>query len=928
MASAARIEPTLIAALKERLAVERGRLERGLREKVLPTSGGRELVEAITSLVDGIILELAEEAKRRVGELHGAAALSAVERVALVGLGGYGRRELAPRSDIDLLFLLPKGAASTHVESFVDMVLYGLWDLGFDVGHAARTVDECLEIAAGDQSVKTALVDARLLTRDAALFQDLERAFEREMLSGRATEIFIGQKLEEAEARRARYGGTIFMLEPDVKSSEGGLRELHTALWIARARFKARTAVDLLKIGVLSPRELRALERAFGFLLRVRAELHFASKRRRDGLGFEYQEAIAATLGYVRPGGERNEQARRRHGTERFMRAYYFHARHNRRISQLIVERATSHPVKRPARATSAPGGFKTFAGMLTVAERDQFERDPAALVRIFRVAQEEALEIYSYTKDLIGESVLRLDKGMRRDPEVVGDFLGLLEDPRSDGAILELMHDLGVLRRIVPELTRVTAHWQHSLYHVYTVDVHSLFVVKTLKALRAGKLAQEHPELTRLISDLPRPQVLYMAGFLHDIGKGWKRGDHSVRGEVVSRVVGARFEEAKLPTWTHEDTQDLAWLVREHLLMSDISQRRDLSDADLVAGFAARCGSLERLTMLYVLTFGDMKATSPKVWSDWKGVLLSDLYEKTRAALAEASRGGARAAIERRIEARRQRAVAEILEAAEEKKLSGVTPALAEAFVRAMPDRYLLSMPGRGMARHIEPWKEVSERGGLSVRIRHLRREGVTRLTLVCPDRPGLLALLAGTLTANRLTIESAQIFSIALHPDKDGWSGTAALDILHLRDAGGEICEDAARWEQVREDLKAVILRSARVEGLLEKRVGGSTLAKRPRPRVDTKIVVSPDASKHETVIDVFCQDHLGALYTISRALADQGLTISLAKISTQGDRVADGFYVSDAATSRKIDDEKRLARVVDALRSAIEASVAASS
>lgn len=896
------LDPATVDRLKQALA--RGREAYGALARLMPPTRGLELAYAAADLADELVTQLAVESASALERQAGKNARALGEQVAIVPVGGYGRRELCPRSDIDLLFLmpssLPRGGAD-HVHAFVNTVLYGLWDLGFEVGHAVRNVDECVRYAREDQAIKTGLLDARLLFGPPALFAELERAIDRELLAGKGSRELIAQKLDEAAKRRERFGNTVYLLEPNVKASEGGLRELHTALWIARAKWGALGMKDLPRVNAISLREEKTIERAYGFLLRTRIELHLVSGRRQDVLGFDHQERIAETLGYLRPEAAQDHD-RRKHGVERFMRAYYFHARQIARISQQIIERAT---LRTPDDSSSvpqrAPGGFKLSNGMLTLTERDQLERDPPALVRIFRVAQEEALSIYSYTKDLIVEALPGLDRRVRRSPEVVGDFLALLEEPKSDGSILEQMHDLGVLRRLMPEVARMSAKWQHSLYHVYTVDVHSLFVVRFLKQLRMGEQSSEQPELTRMLAELPRPNVVYLAGFLHDIGKGWNKGDHSIRGAVTASVIGRRFEEANLSAWTAEDTADLEWLVREHLTMSDISQRRDVSDHDLIETFAASCRTHERLAMLYLLTYADMRGTSPKVWTDWKATLLREVYEVTRAVLSQSidrQPAGAHAS------ARRKRVEAELLA-----EKAGA-PEVIAAFVAVLPERYMLSIPARQMVRHVEMWREVKERGGIAMHVKQLCREGSTRLTVVCPDRPGLLALLAGTVAANRMFILSAQIFSIE----------ELAVDVLYLKDEAGGLCDDPARWEQVRADLSAVLAGEASVAKLLD-RVRGSTLSARPKPAVKTEIVVANDVSKTETVVDVFCQDRMGALYTIAQALADAGLTISVAKISTQGDRVADGFYVADAATGAKIADKERIDAIKRGVKDAIE-------
>lgn len=871
---------------------------------------GAFLAAQTTACTDELVLGVVDAARAVLDAETSAAGA----RVALVALGSYGRRELCPYSDVDLLFLVPT-QPDERVLTFVHTVLYGLWDLNLEVGHAVRTILETVKAARDDQSTTSGLLDARLLDGPDEGLAERESAFQslvgalQTTLSGERAARFIEEKLDEAKRRKKRYGNTVFLLEPNVKESDGGIRELHTALWVARARWRTPRVEDLLRLGVLSTREGRSLLRAYGFLLRVRAELHLAAQRRQDNLQFAHQETIATRLGYVHAG--ELDLDRRTHGVERFMRAYYFNAKQLALLSQLIVERATSHRTRRQLFARAAPGDFKLWNQMLTVKERTQFERDPAALMRIFRVAQEESLEIYSYTKDLIVDSRSLFDRSLRRDPEVVNDFLVTLEDPRNDAAAVRTMHDLGILRRLIPEWGRITARWQHSLYHVYTVDEHSIVVFDHLKQLKLGRHDDHARHFARVLGDLPRPAVVYLAGLLHDIGKGWPRGDHSIRGAKVARVVGERFEEAGLDAWTHEETGDLAWLVEKHLLMSDISQRRDMSDRNLIAAFAEDVQSVERLSMLYVLTYADMKGTSPKVWTEWKGSLLRELYEQAFAVVGTSSPTAAA-----HFEARRRRALAWLLEARDEKNLDEAT---VRAFAERMPERYMLSYPAKRMLRHVKMWREVSDSGELAVHVQHLSREGSTRVSVVCPDRPGLLSLLAGVLAAHRLQVLSAQIFSIDLMNARPK-DGRAALDVLFVQDERGAICEDKVRWDAVRGDLSRALAGEVDIPALLERHRTTSTLDPRHRPTVKTEIEIHEDESQDETVIDVFCQDHLGVLHTITRSLADQGLSISLAKISTQGDRVADGFYVTDAATGEKVTDRERLTRIVKNLEAAI--------
>lgn len=953
-----------VALGPDRLGRMRAELK-GLRDAVrdssrrLAPNRGFEVVLQFTEGVDRLVRALAVFAEAEVEQAGGPAARALAERVEILALGSYGRRELCPWSDIDLLFLLPSDVPKgpdlpVPVRQFVEGVLYGLWDLGFEVGQAVRNVEQTLETAHNDASVLTALLDARLIARGGVTdaicpsLDALQRALEAQLLSGPRVAALIEAKLKEADSRHDRFGDSVFLLEPNVKESEGGLRELHTARWVARARWRARDLRHLVRLGVLSSREGQALERAYGFLLRVRTELHFIARRRQDHLRFEYQEQIAPVLGYV--DADEKDPDRRTHGVERFMRAYYFNAGQLRLHSGMIVERGTSHHRRQPCQAIPAPGGFKLWDGRLTVSDRSQFTKDPVALIRIFRVAQEESLEIYSYTKNLIAEHVGLIDRELRRSPLVLTEFLALLEDPKADGAIMEVMHDLGVLRRLIPEISRVTARWQHSLYHVYTVDVHSLVVLKNLKRLRNGAFIEVEREMTRLCAGLPRPGVLYLAGLLHDVGKGWPRGDHSKRGERVARVIGERFEQCKISGWTSTETEDLAWLVRQHLTMSNISQRRDLSDRLLLESFAEEVRTQERLVMLYLLTFADMKGTSPKVWTDWKRGLLKELFHATRGILEHQAQGHAQ--VELHFALRRQRSELELLQEAQQRGDFNLEPDVVRTFIRAVPTRYMLSFNARRMVRHAQMWRDVSRRGGLAMHVRHLRREGRTKLTVAAPDQPGLLALIAGTLAAHSLQILTAQVFSTqalapavrvdpATPPEDEAEAyahvdsspgapaaGQIALDVLYVTDAHGELCDDPQRWTAVRADLRDVVRGGKNVETLLSRRRPSSRLELRHRPAVKNRVELAREDSNRETVIDVFCEDRMGTLYTIAKTLMEQGLSISLAKISTQGHRVADGFYVTDAKTGLKIESQERLQEILKALEAALEAMTAQAS
>lgn len=910
----ARLSDADFERLSRRLAQERARL-RGL-----DSLDGWALSGAATEVVDGVILEVME-------------AIGVSRRVQPIALGSYGRGDLCPWSDVDLMLLCQD--PQDFEKQRVDGVFYALWDQGFQVGHAVRTVDEALALAREDHTVLSSLLEHRPV-RPGAPLEALQRGLAALFRDGKRVEDFIDAKIGETRERHARFDGTVFMLEPNVKEGPGGLRDLHLARWVARARWKVDGFQDLLKRSFLSEREANPLIRAESFLIWARWHMHQLSGRRQDHLRFDLQEALGELLS---PDGRAAPDLDPRRRTERFMRAYYFHAGEVEQHTASVVERARASSTGTTGFEVAirpAAGGFKLWKDSLTVSQRNQLLDDPSAVVRLFRVAQEEALPIYSYTKNLVREACRRFDAQTRRRNDVLSEFFWLLEDPKSDGRVLREFHELGVLRALIPEFRRVTSRWQHSLYHTYTVDVHSIIVLENLKRLRRGDFVSESVELTRWMSELLRPHVVYFAGLLHDVGKGWPKGDHSIRGEQVARVVGRRFEEAELIEWGPRETEDLAWLVREHLLMSDLSQRRDVSDPDLLEDFAGRCETLERLRMLHILTFADMRGTSPKVWTSWKGSLLAQLSTNAAGLLMSS------ADAHERLQRRRRRLQHELVAEASRRPELGVRPDEVQEFVDVMPPRYIFGFTPRRMVRHVEMWRDVSRLGGFSFHVSALRRESLSRVTLVCPDRPGLLALLAGALAANRLEVKTAQIFSIdaALTPpdvtgydpnetydlvamDPERAAERLALDVVHVTDERGQLCDEPERWRQFRADFEAVLFGGKTVESLLEARRPVSTLQPRAVPDVPVEVAFSNDESDEETIIDVWGPDRHALLFQLARALTDSDLVIGLAKISSQGGRVADGFYVRDAATGGKLKDPKRMEAIREALVEAFHRS-----
>jgi [protein-PII] uridylyltransferase len=876
---------------------------RGYVESVHVAGGsGRTVVRLLSAAMDRIVAALWERS------LATAAASHAPTPVALVALGGYGRRELAPHSDLDLLVLHEKRDPGPFVKEASEKFLYALWDLRLEVGYGIRDIHACEDLAASDHTARTALLDLRYLHGDRALYQELERD-QLHGLSQAKVDGFIADKMKEARERREKFGDSIYLLEPNLKQSEGGLRDLQLGLWAARARFKVAGITDLLARALLPEQEVRELRSARDFVWRVRNQLHYATGRKTDQITFDLQPQVAAFMGY----GDGDAAA------EEFMRHYYLAAKTILVASDALVDRclepARAKPWRRadalasrkgaestapsPDARPLAGGEFKVFRGRLTVTDRDILRRSPASLVRLFAAADREGLDLYPFARDVAAQAASEFPAEGAGDAELNQELLAMFTRPGTRGRFLGTMHELGVFERVIPEFARVTARRQIDLYHVYTVDVHSLFAVRRLFALRTGDLQVEG--LTPLMQALPRPLGLYLGTLFHDIGKGSGK-DHSTRGAEIAAAACVRMGIDP------DDAADIEWLVAKHLRMANIAQRRDLSDPDLIHAFADEVGTVDRLDKLYLLTYADIATVGPKTWTEWKGRLLRDLYEKTRTVLTAAGERGR--PVPGTHEAQGRAAVAAALDARH------VAATERDRFVAAMPARYFLTELPAQAPRHLR-LLEMGRRMPLAAVVRHRPALGHSDLALTASDRAGLLALVAGVLAAHRIDIQHAEVFSTP-SDEALGWVAGRALDLFELRGPdGGAI--DPVRWRAARADLQRVLEGEIGLEDLMARRLKASQLPAKPLPRVATKVVIDNDSARHHSVIDVFTADRVGLLHTLSRTFFDLGLTVDLARVTTEGHRAADAFYVRTRDGRRVEGAEAK--RIADALTQALQ-------
>ncbi len=813
------------------------------------------------------------------------------KRLALVAIGGYGRGELNPYSDIDLMFLY-SGKDQDRIEGFAQKLLYFLWDMRLDVGYSVRTTADCIDMAKADLTVKTALLDSRYLVGHRQLYGELEKVLTSQILA-KESDSFIKEKMEELRKRRSKYGASIYILEPNIKEGEGALRDLHTAMWVAKIKYKLREPRELIIKGVLSEEELSAYYTALSYLWRIRNELHFHAGRKKDQLTFDAQTTVATFLGYQEQGRSVAE--------EQFMQDYYLHANRVEHFASVLIAKCAwreekagkilGYFIRRPL-----GNGLYVLKGELVVPDETLIDKDPTLLMKIFESAQKQGAVLNLRVKTLIRNSLQLVNDKFRRNKEVNASFFAILRSEKGVVETLRLMHHLEFLNRFIPEFERIFCRVQHDLYHIYTVDIHSLFCVEELVALWNGEHEKPLPLLTQLAREVDKRELLLLAVLLHDIGKG-EGSRHAERGAELMPTIARRMGLSK------EDTERLEFLVRQHLLFAHIAQRRDLHDERMIVDFARQMEKSENLKMLYLLTYADIRGVGPDVWSEWKGNLLQELYEKAFQVL---ERGDFRLEASSERVKKAKRTVVDLL--TDELPVAAVKDEL-----RAMSIRNLLATPAKLLAEHVRTLVRLDSQQ-LLMQVRHEPDSGYTNVIICTYDVPGLFSKITGVMAANGLNILGAQI-----NTSNNG----KALDVLQVNSPQRGLITDESRWRKVEDDLQQVLSGKVLVTALVEKRRKNTSLIDKPKPksRFPGRVDIDNEVSADYTVLDVYADDKIGLLYQITSALTELGLYIGVAKISTKADQVADVFYVKDIF-AQKISAADKLADIRNRLQQAIDA------
>ena len=848
-----------------------------LRAAHLGGASGQQSVAAYAGFMDGFLTtlyRLAVDDAKREGLTPGP--------LVLVALGGYGRGELHPLSDLDLM-LIYDGEMGPYVQRATQGLLYALWDLGLQVGHAVRSLPDCLAMARTDFPSRTSMQQARFLVGDRRLFNRFRKVLAENVYQKDFAQ-FLETTLTERDQRYRKFGGSPYMGEPNVKESAGGLRDIHTAMWLASTKFGTRTLQELADKRLITEREQKAADEALTFLWRVRNELHFLSGHKNDVLSRDIQPQIAKNFGYA--GDELSLPV------EKFMRDYYLHARVIHRVSRRLIARCRETlsrraTVQRRLRQEALADGLIVIDEQIHLAQPDgrAFREEPLRLLKVFWHRHQLGFELGIDVERAIEDSLDLIDDAFRASPEARDLFLGICRSWGRTAQTLREMHELGVLGRYLPEWGALTCLVQYDVYHKFTADQHSLLAVQHLEALAPGQSADAEGN-AQVVSEVERPGVLMLGMLLHDIGKGKGHG-HVAKGIPLIETLAARMGLAP------EDTDTAVFLVAHHLTMSHIAQRRDIDDPKTIETLAEVCKTPERLRMLYLLTCADMRAVGPGVMTGWQAQILWDLYARTLARLT----GGQRERPTRETVAER---VAEAMG-------GEVVRTAVAAHLALLSDRYLATTSPQRIAAHLRLLDRL-EGGVLATELFHHPDLGSSELVLATRDVPGLFSLIAGTLAAQGINILSAQI-----HTRADG----IVIDTFQVNDPFGEAVTEEARWRRTLEALRLVLRGEASVEDLLARRravhPAGEGVAGPPKISVDNQL------SDSRTVVEVKCPDRVGLLYVITRTLSGQGLDIASARIATEIDQAYDTFYVTDRR-GRRLEDEAAMARVRESLEDAL--------
>ena len=845
----------ILPILQDALANGREEISRRLLKK---PSAGHEMAAAQSFLVDQLVRLIHDIA---VHHQYPVSNPSSGERIAVMAVGGYGRGEMAPHSDVDIAFLTPHKTTS-WTEQAVEAMLYWLWDLGLKVGQSSRSIDEMVRMAKGHLSIRTALLEGRYIWGDTGVYEEAKQRFFNEVVAGTDSS-FVAEKLAERDARHKKMGDSRYVVEPNVKEGKGGMRDLQTLYWIGKYIHRVASAEDLVDVGLLTTDEFKRFRKAANFLWAVRCHIHLLTNRPTDQLTFDLQVEVAERMGYTDTAGRR--------AVEVFMQEYFRHATAVGDLTRIFLTKLEAAHVKSEPllqrifrRKRKLKAGYEEVHGRLAIVDEDAFLSDPLNILRLFEEGLRTGLLLHPDAMRLVTAHLELIDDDFRNDPKARKLFLDLLLKHGNPERALRRMNELGVLSAVIPEFEPIVALMQFNMYHSYTVDEHTIQCISNLAQIERGELVENLPLSSSILEEGVNRRVLYVALLLHDIGKG-RDEDHSIVGARIARKVAPRLGLKP------KEVDTVEWLVRYHLLMSDMAQKRDIADPRTVRDFAKAVQTKERLDLLCVLTVCDIRGVGPNTWNNWKASLLRALYRQTRRAME----GG-------------------LEDLNREQRGSDAKRNLRDA---------LDDWPARDLkhetARHYPPYWQglhVTAHVVFARLLRDLSEDEIaidlsidedrdaTRACFALADHPGIFSRLAGA-----LALVGANVVDARTYTSKDGFA-TAAF---WIQDSDGHPYE-AARLPRLRDMIRKTLKGEVVAAQAIRSR---DKIKKRERAfKVPTHITFDNEGSEIYTIIEVDTRDRPGLLYDLTRTLADSNVYINSAVIATYGEQVVDTFYVKD--------------------------------
>ncbi len=875
----------VVELLRSALADGRAEIARRLVEK---PADGNGCAEAQAFLIDQLVRIIHDHI---VGDVYRASNRSSGERLTVMAVGGYGRGEMAPQSDVDIAFITPI-KQTPWCEQVIEAMLYFLWDLGLKVGQSSRSLDEMVRMAKGDLTIRTSLLEGRYVWGDQPLYDEAQRRFWSEVVQGTEKQ-FVAEKLEERNERHKRMGDSRYVVEPNIKEGKGGLRDLHTLYWIGKYIHKVRSASELVSVGLLTTAEYRAFRKAEGWLWAVRCHLHTITGRAEDRLTFDMQREIAARMQFTdRPGKQ---------GVERFMQFFFLQAKAVGTLTGVFLAQLDEQFAKKQPRGILRSfrerkrmlDGYPVADGKIGVVAENWFADDPVRLLEIFVLADKAGLTIHPDAMRMISRDAKLIDAAVRKDARANAFFLDLLASRNDPETVLRWLNEAGVFGRFIPDFGRVNAQMQFDMYHHYTVDEHTIRAVGLLARIEKGEMKAEHPLANGIIHKVQSRRALYMSVLLHDIAKG-RGGDHSVLGAEIALKLCPRLG------MDQAETELASWLVRNHLILSDTAMRRDLADWKTITDFVGVVESLERLRQLTLLTIVDIRAVGPGVWNSWKRQLIQELHD---AAEERIRLGHARHGRSERIAARKA-AVAERL---------GEDATLVTTIGDQLGDAYWIAEPEDIIAMNLRQLARAGH-SSLDIATEYYAARGATLVTVLATDHPGLFYRIAGG-----IHLAGGNIIDARIHTARNGM----AVDNFLVQDPLGRPLEEASQLARLRTSIEDAL--ANRVQ--LVPRLAARPLA---RPRADAfevrpRVEFDNQASNRFTVIEVMAKDRPALLNRLARALFEGKLIVHSAHVATYGERAVDTFYVTDLL-GEKLSSEERMNEVQSRLLAAADDEVVA--